>query len=214
MENQPVPQFQTPQDATKFDPDYLKQIASKPKSKSGLFSAKMFILLGGLLVTIIAAFVLMIISNNNAASPKVDSETLFLRTTNLQKTAKSYHKYIKSSSLRAINSSYQVQLADTLRELNANLVNMNIKTNKIKKELVEEEQSRVVDIDNALNDARLNVRLDRNYAQEMAYQTKLVLALIQKLEHSTRAKDYKAMLETSRTNLEPIASQFSEFIAD
>ncbi|MDR1032489.1 MAG: hypothetical protein LBL84_00565 [Candidatus Nomurabacteria bacterium] len=211
MDNQALPPIQPAPSANPPGAEYLDQIAVKPKSKTGFFSVRMLVLLG-LLVVSIVSFV-AIAASSSGKSPKANSETLYLRVSNLQKTADKFHKHLKSSSLRAINATYRTQLTSVAQELSGQLPKLDIKTDKIDKKVKADETTRIDKINQELEDARLNVQLDRNYAKEMAYQIELVVSLMQKIEKSAK-KDYKTMIESTLPKLESMANQFSKFTDD
>ncbi|MDR0397634.1 MAG: hypothetical protein LBH36_00400 [Candidatus Nomurabacteria bacterium] len=217
MDNQPLPPMQPLPSVQPLPPEdqlgasYLDKISSKTVAKDSLFSGRMLVLIGILVCTIIGTIGIMIASGGE--SPKTSSETLYLRATNLQKTATNYHKFLKSSSLRAANTTFQVQLTDLIQNLKSELEKINIKVDKIGKELKADESTRIEKINDALEDSRLNVRLDRDYAKEMSFQLNLMISLMQKIEKSAK-KDYKTMLETARPKLQSISEHFSQFTDD
>ena len=204
MDNQQVP-ISPIQD---FDTAYLDQIATPSNQRSSFFSGKILILFGALAAVLVFAIVLMFA--NSGKSPKLSSETLYLRTTNMQKIATQQHKNLKNGSLRAINATYQVQLTGIIQQLNTEFEKLKISPKKIAKELTASEQAHVDKINKALEESRLNTYLDRDYAKEMSYQIELMISTIQKIER-TAESGYKEMLAENRTYLKLISNQFSKF---
>jgi hypothetical protein len=172
----------------------------------------MLVLLGALLAVVVVAIAAIAFSGGGK-TPKTNSETLYLRITNLQKTAAKFHKSLKNNSLRATNTTFQTQLTSILQELGTQLPKDGIKPDKIEKKLKTDEQARIDKINDTLEDARLNVRLDRSYAIEMSYQIELVISLMQKIERTAK-KDYKSLLENTIPKLESMGGQFSKFADD
>jgi hypothetical protein len=212
MDNQPLPPMQPLPPTDQVDISYLDQIAVKPKVKNGFFSGRMLVLLGIAVVAIGGAIAIMV-ANGGKPAPKTNSETLYLRATNLQKTAAKYHRYLKNSSLRAANATYQIQLTDLVQNLKTELAKVSIKVDKIDKKLKTTESTRIEKIDKAFEDSRLNVRLDRDYAKEMSFQIDIMITLMQKIEKSAKT-DYKTMLEATQPKLKSMAEQFSKFEDD
>jgi hypothetical protein len=205
MDNQPLGQS-APQN---FGNDYLNQIAVKPKAKSGLFGNKMILVLGGVLVLAVVLLFVSIIGRSGQ-SPKQSSEVLYLRMANLQSTASKYQKYLKSSKLRAINTSFMTQMTNTQREFSTQMTTLEIKPDKISKETKQIEIDYIAKVNSSLENARLNVALDRNYAREMTYQIDLVLSQMQKIE-KTAKQDFKTALAEMQKNLKPYSEQFNKF---
>lgn len=158
------------------------------------------------------AVILLFVSllNRGGQSPKQSTETLYLRMTNLQATATKYQKYLKSSKLRAINTSFLTQMTNTQRDLTTQMTALDIKPDKISKETKQKETDYIAKINTSLENARLNVALDRNYAREMAYQIGILLATMQKIEKSAKP-EFKTFLSGAQENLKVYSDQFSKF---
>jgi hypothetical protein len=170
----------------------------------------MLVLLGGLGLAVILLLVLVITNFNNQKTPKSLTETIYLRITNLQTTAKKYHPQLKSSALRATNASLNTQLTNINRDISAQFSALDIKKDKIDKKLKATETDRIDQANKSLETARLNVRLDRTYAKEMTFQVNMLVTLIQQTAKKAK-KDYKTTLELAAKDFQTIANQFAAY---
>jgi hypothetical protein len=188
--------------------NYLDQIAPQPTSRKFGPLDKQHVIIGG----IIAFILLIIISAICSLLLGGVNQTVQLasRLVNTKTIATDASSKIANSQLRALNGSLKASLTNTIRDIKPALAKSNINVDKLDKKLLAiENDKKMLD---ALEDARLNAVYDRVYAREMAYKLATTINLMQQIEKSS-SKDFKQILETAYTNLEPIQKQFEDFNA-
>lgn len=186
--------------------DYLNQIA--PQQTKRRFLSNKQLIIGGILGVVILVVVVMSIILN-AGSTTQSSQQLAARLQSTETIVGDANSAIKSSQLRALNSSLKIFLTNANRDIAAPLLRDGITVTKIDKKVIAAEVG--TDITDRLEDARLNAVYDRTYAREIAYRLQTIITLMRSLYESTRNEEFKTFLSTAYTNLEPTQKAFAEF---
>lgn len=203
-----LPPQPTQPDQPVYSIDYLNEI-SLPVRKSNGPNLKIMIavILAGLLAVALFAFTLL----NQQPSIKDEVRQLHARLTTLQSIAKAEQRYLRSSDLRSINSSYQLFLTDSLSAMDVPLQKLDINIKQTDKPLAAKESKHQDGLQAKLEDARLNAVLDRTYSRDMAYELEVARSMMRSIHAKTSSKSTKEFLEKSDANLTPIAKRFEQF---
>ncbi len=187
--------------------DYLDSISTVPKgTKKGPDDMVFFgAIVGGLIIAIIVGAFLFL----SAGSSKADLSTLSVRLANLQIVADESQKNAVSSRLRGTNTSLSLALANANRDIEPLLTESGIDPKKIDPKITAAESTD--DLEESLEDARLNGIFDRIYARELAYELETVLILLEQLDASTKSKEQKEFLSTTYNNIQPLQENFAKF---
>lgn len=209
-QQQPPYQPQTPPPAPTPQPpqysiDYLNQISPQAPRKQ---PNKLFAIIGIGVILLILVFVIIGFAQLSSA-PSNKLQTLAARLTTLQSVAEKSQANIKSNQLRGTNSSLTLYLTNANRDIVAPLASNNVDIKKLDKEIVAKEKG--TKLSSTLEDARLNALFDRTYAREMSYQLNTVILLMDDVSKSTSSKSLDDFIATTKANLEPVKTQFSEF---
>jgi len=192
--------------------DYLNQIApQQKKSRFDLSSQKPSRLL---IMGLGAAFVIVIILSvviGAVTGNGNNLEHLAAKLSNTQSVSISANQSIKSTQLRALNSSLQLYLTNTIRDAAPIFTKNGVKMDKLSASVTKAESNTTMLA--TLEDARLNAIYDRTYAREMAYQLDTVITLMRQMYKSTGDNNLKDFLNTSYKSLEPTQKQFADYFA-
>ncbi len=189
--------------------DYLNQIAPQAPQRHRFTRMQMMILgiVGGLVIVTIILCVIAASAGNN----KQTTQRLAARLITTATIATDAQTKLKSTELRALNSSLQLYLTNTNRDIVAPLTTQGVTIAKLNKDIVKSESGTATLA--RLEDARLNAVYDNTYAREMGYQLSTVLTLMQQIYNNTGNKDLKSFLQTAVNNLTPIQKQLLNFNA-
>lgn len=191
--------------------DYLNQIAPKPAKKSLIPKSKPLIVgiiaLGFIVIITIIGLLASLATGNIG-----DTERLAARLQATQDIVDSAKTNVKNHQLRALNSSLDIYLTNTLRDATPILAKHNIKINSLSKSVVSAESDATILAN--LEDARLNAIYDRIYASEMAHQLENTTILMQKIFKSTNDSDLKSFLSNAYKTLQPTQKQFADYNAN
>lgn len=169
----------------------------------------MFILLG--IVAIALVLILVAIVNSVASSGKEPWQRLSARLDATAVVVNASGTKIKNSQLRSLNSDLKLYLTNTQRDLATPLANLNIDPAKLPASVLAAESS--TEMQQRLEDGRLNAKFDSTYAREMTYQVATILSLLQQLYSSGVSTSTKTFLENAYNNLEPTYTALSKFSA-
>ncbi len=177
--------------------EYLNQISQsvRPTKKSRVSSAFPMKLIIFTVIGVVLFFILMIVgaslSNQTSSSTDLALE-LNLRVTNLNTTITTYNNSIKSSRLRSIGASLSSTLNNTATQLQGYFTTSGLESDDLtpKESIVEAETNSTMELDTALNNAKLNGLLDRVYLNQISYQ----VAMLMSLESQTAAKADEELL--------------------
>jgi dGTP triphosphohydrolase len=189
----------------------LNQIAPQPtRNKFDLLHQKpsRLALIGlgvAFVVVILLSIVIGIMTGDN------NIEHLAARLNSTQSTAISATNNIKSTQLRALNSSLKLYLTNTIRDATPIFDKNGVKVDSLSSSVTKTESNTKMLA--TLEDARLNAIYDRVYAREMAYQLDNVITLMRQIYSSTNSSNLKNFLNSSYKSLEPTQKQFADFNA-
>lgn len=190
--------------------DYLDSIAAKPTVKT-VNPLMLWGLIGGLLIFTLIV-VMALASASGDKTPSASLASIGGRLVDLQKVSEDAQDNIQSTELQSLNSSLTLTLTNTNRDmgevLKAQKISLkNTKDNKalliVKKDFDE--------LNQRLEDARLNGVYDRTYAREMAYALKTLHADMGQLYKATRSKNLKTILDDADKSLSLLQSGYEEF---
>ncbi len=188
--------------------DYLDQIAPPPPKQaflSGSFG-KIVIILGVLFVLAVSLIIAL-----GGQKKTTTVEAMASKLENIARVAKDTHKTIKSNNLSSTNSNYQIWITNTERETTSLLDRAGVKKSSFDKEMVAEQKKLRTDLTEKFDDARLNGKLDRVYANEMAYQTELMITQLTVLAKKTPGQAFDDYAAEAIKNLTPIHDSFADF---
>ena len=186
--------------------DYLNQIAPHTTNKVSLFSNKPILIAG--IVAIVLLVIVIVMGIVSAGVPRNDIR-LAARLTSTAEVVAGANSKMKSSQLRAINTTLNSQLINIIRDIEPILTKENIKIAKLDASIVASESN--TNLLARLEDARLNVKYDRIYASEMSTQIDNIMILMRQIYKSSNSTSMKTFLETSVSNLAPIQKQLADF---
>lgn len=188
--------------------NYLDQIAPKPQKAPSIFSKKPVFLgaIGLVLVLLLCVLGLIVNVTSSAIAP---TERLAARLLSTKDTSDKATNNIKSPKLRALNSALNIYLTDTIRDITPILEKNDVKVEKLPNKVTLAESN--TEMLATLEDARLNVRFDRVYANEMSAQLENILILMKKIYKSTNSAQLKSYLDGAIDTLEPTQKEFADF---
>lgn len=206
--NQPLYQPPAqPQPQPQYSIDYLNNIAPKQQKNT---PNKLLVIIGILVILLIVAVAAIGLSGLGGASSGTKLQTLAARLDNLQDVSEKAQPHVKNNQLRGTNSSLTLYLANANRDIAEPLKNNGIDVKKLDKSIVAKEKNAA--LTTTLEDARLNAIYDRTYAREMNYQLSTTLLLMDDINASTKSKSLQTFIATTKSNLEPIEEQMSDFV--
>ena len=194
---------------------YLNQISAENRASktnsNGLFSPKLMIILGAIVLITIIIIVGGSLSSGSEKGVDLVSQ-ISLRSVNLSKTISTYNKQTKSSELRSIASSLSSILTETSSKTTELLSSVyGLKNGKISEKITEKETAYIENVDAELEKARLNGLLDRNYVRILTLQTGLLMSLESECLSRTNNSDVKNVLSNSYANLASIYETLSNY---
>ena len=151
----------------------------------------------------------MIVFSAFGSNKKESSELLAAKLNSISDTISQTSDNIKSTSLKATNSTLEINIANEIRDLEPIIANYGIKISKLSSSATKKESN--ADLLDLLEDARLNAIFDRTYAREMAYQLELLINLLDDIKDSNKDSDMQTFISSALTNLEPIQQSFADF---
>lgn len=204
------PQNQQPVQPQPVSTDYLDEIAT-PEVKSEKFSLKKILIFGGLALVIVLTllFVLSSVVGKGLSSTERLAGKLYATNNVVEYTIKK--KVIKNNKLRALNSTLALTLKDIIRDTNDGFLAKGIKFEKMKenKKILAIENSQ--EIDEILEEARLNGNFDQTYVIEMTHSLISLKILMEKVSNGNTTVSMRSGLLQGIENLTPIIEQFEEF---
>ena len=198
--------------------EYLNQISksNRPIKRKSPASLKT-----GLIIKICAAgvvlfFLLMaigaMISNLNTKTTDLTKQ-IYSRTTSLNTVINTYNRDLKSSQLRAMTASLSAILTNASNQLSGYLT----AKSKDKNALVLDEKTTasetklINELNESLNNAKLNGVLDRYYDNQIGLQVSLLLSLTSQLLARTKDSDLIIILTNLHTSLETIHQSIESY---
>jgi signal transduction histidine kinase len=191
-------------------PNYLDEIAPQTQKRSFVINKTRLIVLIGILAVVIMSVLALIVGQINSARVQ-PWERLTARLASTDKIVGSSEGKIKNSQLRSTNSSLNILLTNTQRDLATPLATIGINSKKLMPSIISDESSD--EMLARLEDARLNAKYDSTYAREMSYQLSNLLTLLQQLYSSSSNAKNQDFLQTTYDNFAPVQKTLSEFSA-
>lgn len=191
-------------------PNYLDEIAPQTQKRSFVINKTRLIVLIGILAVVIMSVLALIVGQINSARVQ-PWERLTARLASTDKIVGSSEGKIKNSQLRSTNSSLNILLTNTQRDLATPLATIGINSKKLMPSIISDESSD--EMLARLEDARLNAKYDSTYAREMSYQLSNLLTLLQQLYSSSSNTKNQDFLQTTYDNFAPVQKTLSEFSA-
>jgi hypothetical protein len=184
--------------------NYLDSIAPQPTQPT-IKPWLLWTIIGG----VISLLIVVVLAIAIPAGPSKSDQLLQLtwRMQAVSSLADTHKQTIKSSSLRATNSSLLAILDGAKRDSTAFLSEEAAKQKQPKESPLIAEFS---ELETRLEDARLNVIFDTVYAREMAYQVATLQSEMKSLLPGA-SRELSSYLTQADKNLEPLVKQLSEF---
>lgn len=188
--------------------DYLDQIAPPAPRQSFLSGSfgKIVIILGVIFVLAVSLIIAL-----GGQKKTATTEAMVTKLENVSRVVKETHKNIKSNNLSSTNSNFQIWLTNTERETTNLLDQAGVKKTSYDKKMVAAQRQLRTDLTDKFDDARLNGKLDRVYATEMAYQTELMINELTVIAKKTPGKAFDDYSGEAIKNLTPIHDAFADF---
>lgn len=194
-------------DEHQYPTNYLDTIAAQPQVKT-VNPMLLWVMIGGVLVFVVVVMMAVL----SAGGGSVNKLTRFgARMNNLQTVSTESQEKIKSGNLRTLNSSLGLVLTNANRDLKEPFAAMDIKIDNEKERTVAIVAAETEELNQRLEDARLNSIFDRTYAREISFYVKSLRTEMREIYSSTKSEDLKEILETTDANLSPLLTGFSDF---
>ena len=144
------------------------------------------------------------------------TKQLYNRTTNLNTVLTTYNRDLKSSQLRAIGVSLSAILTNASNQLSGYLtVNSKDKNALVLDEKTAASETQLInDLNESLNNAKLNGVLDRYYDNQIGLQVSLLLAQTSQLLARTKDANLTAILTNLHTSLETIHQSIENYTSN
>jgi hypothetical protein len=197
-----------PQPEPTYAVDYLDQIAPPPPRGSFLSGGFGKIVIALAVIFIFAVGIIVALGNQKGTAP---IEQMATKLENMERVVSATQINLKSGELRATNGRFDIWLKDTDRDAYDLLGRAGIKKTEMDKKMIASEKTIRDDLTSKFDDARLNAELDRKYAQEMAYQTKLIKASLDKIGKTGQAKAFRDFAKSASTKLDTLQKSFASF---
>lgn len=194
-----------------YDAHYLDSIAPpppRPSFFSGAFGKIFFGLIG---VFVLAVSLIVAFSGQDKTA---DLQQMFIRLENMQQTAKTVQKNIKSTNLSNINTTYQIWLTGSKTEAEDLLKKGGVKRTDYNKKMVADEKTLATDLDAKFEDARLSARLNRVYASTMSAETEKLLVMLKTMSKKSASPQIRDYAKNATTTLTQINKEFNDYVDD
>lgn len=188
--------------------DYLNLI-STPTNRSGKFGSKfniILIALGGVVVLTIIFLVVTSFSGGGTSN----IEKLAARLKSIEAISTSAQPNIKSTKLRAANSSLNIYMKDVNTSLNK-LAPSGVNTAKLPKSITNNEALTQKSITDDLAEAKLLGQYDAVYSQSMTNLIGFTILDMQKLSKSTNSESFKKFLDDTSSNLQTTSDNIKNY---
>lgn len=202
--------------------EYLNQISqsNRPaKRKLSTKGPKTSLIVKLSAAGIVLFFLLMafgsMLGNLNGKSNNLTKQ-LYNRTTSLNTVLNTYNRSLKSSQLRAIGVSLSAILTNASNQLSGYLtVNSKDKNALVLDEKTAASETKLIDeLNESLNNAKLNGVLDRYYDNQIGLQVSLLLAQTSQLLARTKDANLTAILTNLHTSLETIHQSIESYTSN
>lgn len=169
---------------------------------------------------VVLFFLLMALGSmlgNLGAKSKELTKQVYIRTTNLNSVVTTYNRNLKSSRLRAIGSSLTSVLTNASNQLSAYLVGNGKDKNALvpsDTKVTESEAILIQELNNSLNNAKLNGVLDRYYDNQVGLQVSLLMAQVSELLARTKDLELTTILTNFHSSLETIHQSIEAYASN
>lgn len=198
--------------------EYLNQISqsNRPVKRKSSTNPKTGLIIKLSAAGVVLFFLLMavgaMLGNLNSKTTSLTKQ-LYSRTTSLNTVITTYNRDLKSSQLRAITASLSTILTNASNQLSGYLT----AKSKDKNALVLDEKTTasetklINELNESLNNAKLNGVLDRYYDNQIGLQVSLLLAQTSQLLARTKDPDLILILTNLHTSLETIHQSIENY---
>ena len=152
---------------------------------------------------------LILFTPNNKGVSNLNESSLFSSMVSTSEITKTAGRKIKSSKLRAINSSLNSQLLGSITEMADPLAKSGIDSKKLEataKKPTAKESERIQTLENA----RLNATYDRAYSREITYRLDTMLVTLNRIDKINTRASMREFTKNTRTKLESIKKALDE----
>lgn len=169
---------------------------------------------------VVLFFLLMALGSmlgNLGAKSKELTKQVYIRTTNLNSVVTTYNRNLKSSRLRAIGSSLTSVLTNASNQLSAYLVGNGKDKNALvpsDTKVTESEAILIQELNDSLNNAKLNGVLDRYYDNQVGLQVSLLMAQVSELLARTKDLELTTILTNFHSSLETIHQSIEAYASN
>ncbi len=196
---------------------YLDQIAVKGKVKSGPIFTPMLIKLiaAGAIILITMIIVGSIISGSNAKVTQ-SFERVYVRISNFgsddyENPLQKYADSIRNSDLRTYCEQLRTIMYDTNTRLSSVISSTGVKTDKISKEITNDENLNWSNYIYALDNALLSGTLDRTFATETEYQLSTLIQYEHEALNKSNNQEFSNILQQSIKDLTSLQQNFKSW---
>ena len=196
---------------------YLDQIAVKGKVKSGPIFTPMLIKLiaAGAIILITMIIVGSIISGSNAKVTQ-SFERVYVRISNFgsddyENPLQKYADSIRNSDLRTYCEQLRTIMYDTNTRLSSVISSTGVKTDKISKEITNDENLNWSNYIYALDNALLSGTLDRTFATETEYQLSTLIQYEHEALNKSNNQEFSNILQQSIKDLTSLQQSFKSW---
>lgn len=143
-----------------------------------------------------------------------DLQQMFIRLENMQKTAKTVQKNLKSTNLSNTNSNFQIWITGNKATAEDLLKKGGVKRTDYSKDMVKKETQLAKDLDDKFENARLSARLNRVYASTMASETEKLINLLNVMAKKSQSAQIRDYAKNASANLKQVHDDFNDYVDD
>lgn len=195
--------------------EYLDQIAVKSRVKTGIkITPFMIKVTGGILLVIISLCIVLGIVNGSNAKITQTYERAYLRISNLS-TSNPFQQYstrLRNSDLLFYYNTFMTSITATNSNLAGALSSVNVKPEKISKEVTEAEATNLAIIDTEISNALYDGDIDRTFASNLYYQISTILQYETDAIAKSKSASFNSILSQSMEDLTILHDQVKKWI--
>lgn len=179
------------------------KIAGKSINKTMFWGA-----IGGVIALLLAA-TLFILTPKQTGVANLNESSLFRSLVSTSEITKKAGRNIKSSKLRAVNSSFTSLLIGSAKEMQDPLSKSGLDPKKLESEAKKpsKDDTKVID---TLESARLNAMYDNAYNREMQHRIRTMLITLDRIQKMNNNKGMQEFVKNTRPKLETIQKLLEE----
>ena len=192
-----------------YSQEFISQLNNTPHSP--VPKNKLILLIGSGVVLLILLFAVLGSALTSGKS-KVGVYQVVSLTREIESLSTNYHKKLSSTSLRALNSSMIVYLANFNRDMTTYYT-----ANVSKDQANKDKNTKYADLSNVaavLDQAELINNVDRNYVIQINYQLTITLGKLEQLLKLAKNPALRQVIEQSLTDLTSVQEQFKNLTLD